>query len=1623
MASGSDITFGLVKQPKWDGRPTTFAVFREDISRYLIRQKVAHAIPPLNAADYPAPVGAGHNAQIAKDRASAYVYLADSLSQTDFRAASTQYNDAIDSNEIPAPAGGWPANDNGHINFNPVRLWAAFERYARGPIADLSGPALHDRINAWKWPADAGDGTIKAQVEQAIQELRDLHEQGTLINDPDYPFTEPMACRLFKKGMPDRFDSVYTSYETISRLHALSTRALTDADRFDRAPRSAANLMSAITPSFASGTNADQDLAKEVKELREAIRKLEKPQGRRQVSSSNQSFTRAEKFDESLKPPGFTWCKNHGWSKHKTADCLNSNSKYESDKAREVVKCVMNADGTYRPIFESKITGELCTLVTQGVISSESARIYVDTCCDRSTETSLDAMDNVVKLDLASAPVFDGSNDGSPSIQTHVGNRRLTIHGKSFDEQVYYGPSNRFRLTSTNTLAKLGVSTLVDATKPGGPLTLTLNGFPDNPIQCDRVGNIWQLPIEVTSAPVGRNITAPSINISDDLQSTTSSSISDVVEVPAVPPPQKVSDTQSTFDTTTKVPSTDYSWFRQMIGNPSHQRTVKAATASNIKLVNRSKAQPSLDEQMRIANQSAQPLKKLGSDNHLEPIDGTVIVGDTIGKQFPVSASGNRVAQTWTLKSDPSNYYVTVGTNNTALNSCNGFEQFCKDANLIVHKQMFNSGISFSCDNGTEYQGAFKDMCNMAGIKIVTGVPNKKSGQSGIAEGANAKAQQRMRAQMQIAQDNFKRFGIDIEQYWDYAIKHGAKQDRVTRTMITNANPTPVDHITRVLGAPWGSVGTISLQPEDQPRKSNHKQLSDRGELGIFLGSIDHKHIMLLANGSIKLTTDVIFGNHSTSTTIGSNNSVSQLEPDAPIEVDTINPEPTIVPPPASFHDHNGANVTVGDHVSVLWPAMGATYSGTVQSITPDDDLYSIIYHGEDEVEHEHHLSQVAPMHVTILPPNHTLISKSRFIPHPSVAEYVTPTGDIRESILTGDEFLPPAPPKPIFTQATAPPMPHSVHDALASEYAIWWLHSIVNEYYNHVHPSNHPSTFEPTDIEPSGRVLHMKWVFKIKFSSDTVLKFKSRLCIAGWGLHQGIDYIESYCGSAPIGDLYTCEALAVACNLFTNEIDLVQAYCNASMPKSPSGNPVIVKPAKGTRIYHMINGKFTRMNLLVNQALYGHPSSGFALARLLHNRLLNRHVDDTVTHCPINFRQSATQPVIFPADLTGTPFEGEVLFLWINTDNIRSYYSDHSLYAQFYDWMASQFQITGSKIPLRDQPPAKCNGTTITYHHDSTTFSMPDFIDSALASADMSDCHSAPTPLVAGFTLDKTDAPTTDAERQHVVDQVNAIFGTAIVKQFGHSLPDWDSVVRYYAQHVSTIGWVAKQVGPSVAFAHSLLGRSMHSPSIKSFQAVKRVYKFLKGKRNIGVTLKPDRVYDWRHNDFPVCVMQSDSSFADDTHDRKSQGAMLGFIAKMLCYWATNKSSRVCTSTLHAETYHSAKAARQAVYITQLLQFLGFHSGSPIMLELDNSSTVLQIGSDIRKFTPKSKHFDVDDRFTVQCVEDDILSVKHVPGSIPSNPAPTDGFAVDALTKALPAPALRHYLYQLHGTVGGEVQ
>ena len=93
----------------------------------------------------------------------------------------------------------------------------------------------------------------------------------------------------------------------------------------------------------------------------------------------------------------------------------------------------------------------------------------------------------------------------------------------------------------------------------------------------------------------------------------------------------------------------------------------------------------------------------------------------------------------------------------------------------------------------------------------------------------------------------------------------------------------------------------------------------------------------------------------------------------------------------------------------------------------------------------------------------------------------------------------------------------------------------------------------------------------------------------------------------------------------------------------------------------------------------------------------------------------------------------------------------------------------------------------------------MAAYIEQAIAAADMTHCHPAPTPVTA--MLDKSMSPTTDSEREQVVQQVNKMFGGAIVKQHGALFTSYAQVVTFYAQHVSTIGWIAKQVGPSISW------------------------------------------------------------------------------------------------------------------------------------------------------------------------------------------------------------------------------
>ena len=63
-------------------------------------------------------------------------------------------------------------------------------------------------------------------------------------------------------------------------------------------------------------------------------------------------------------------------------------------------------------------------------------------------------------------------------------------------------------------------------------------------------------------------------------------------------------------------------------------------------------------------------------------------------------------------------------------------------------------------------------------------------------------------------------------------------------------------------------------------------------------------------------------------------------------------------------------------------------------------------------------------------------------------------------------------------------------------------------------------------------------------------------------------------------------------------------------------------------------------------------------------------------------------------------------------------------------------------------------------------------------------------------------------------------------------------------------------------------------------------------------------------------------------------------------------------------------------------------------------------MGAPMRKFTPAFKQFDVEDKYAVQCVEDGLVALQHIPGKpvhiTGTTYSNSDGVPVDMMTKPL---------------------
>ena len=190
----------------------------------------------------------------------------------------------------------------------------------------------------------------------------------------------------------------------------------------------------------------------------------------------------------------------------------------------------------------------------------------------------------------------------------------------------------------------------------------------------------------------------------------------------------------------------------------------------------------------------------------------------------------------------------------------------------------------------------------------------------------------------------------------------------------------------------------------------------------------------------------------------------------------------------------------------------------------------------------------------------------------------------------------------------------------------------------------------------------------------------------------------------------------------------------------------------------------------------------------------------------------------------------------------------------------------------------------------------------------------------------------------------------------------------------------------PDLANAVSLLGRYIHNPSQKHWDAYVRIARYL-------IKTKDFRIVYGSHDTHGLVLYGfSDSDWAADLDDRKSTGAYVFFLDGAACSWKVKLSSTALLSSQESEYVAGSEATKEAKNLRMLLEHLGFGDPRPTDIYIDNKGAIIMGHHPSNKAA--TRHVDMRIHFMRQHVE---------LGTINTPFCPTFDMVADFMTKATP--------------------
>jgi len=481
--------------------------------------------------------------------------------------------------------------------------------------------------------------------------------------------------------------------------------------------------------------------------------------------------------------------------------------------------------------------------------------------------------------------------------------------------------------------------------------------------------------------------------------------------------------------------------------------------------------------------------------------------------------------------------------------------------------------------------------------------------------------------------------------------------------------------------------------------------------------------------------------------------------------------------------------------------------------------------------------------------------------------------------------------------------------------------------------------TWRLENAPPGANIIGSKWVLKVKKdAARNIARYKARLVAQGFSQIGGVDYDDTYAPVAKLASTRAVIAMANRLRMEMHQIDIKGAYLNGELNDNEvlymQHPPGYKAPDAGTRVLRLV------------KTLYGLKQSGRRWYQKLSSVFLS-----------LGFKQCAVDQAVY---FRVVVHKGELTVVVVHVDNCTIVTTTIRLIEELKAGLCKHFEVTDlGELHWMLGIEVKRDRSGCMVH-----LSQRAYIDAILRRYHLSDLKPLSTPMDHQVRLSSDQAPASAAECVMMRD-----------------VP--------YREAVGALNWAALATRPDIAFAVTTVARFAANPGPAHWEAVKRIFHYLLGTRDLWLT--------YGEANTPLeGYADADGSMAEDCRTISGYAFLIDGGAVS---WSSKRQEIVSLSTTESEYIAATHGGKEALWLRSLISEVFGDIKGPTTLFSDNQAAIALTCDN--QYHPRMKHIDVRYHWICWVVEK---------GSIRLVYCPTDDMVADALTKALPSAKVKHF-------------